>query len=219
VIEAVLLGGAMVAGAPWVLVGLLLVGTLSPWVGGVAVLTLGLFGGGPAIRRSVDVQFCRSVADELRAGASLRNALAVAAHEIGDHALAGACRVGRPFGEVADLVAQRLPGVGPVAAGAIRIAGESGGTVADSFEAIALLASDEQELRDERKAATAQVRASALVISVLPVVLLTGLMASGRLDLIGSGGSLVFGLMVGGLLLIVVGLLSIWRTVRRAEVA
>jgi Flp pilus assembly protein TadB len=117
------------------------------------------------------------------------------------------------------LVAQRLPGVGPVAAGAIRIAGESGGTVADSFEAIALLASDEQELRDERKAATAQVRASALVISVLPVVLLTGLMASGRLDLIGSGGSLVFGLMVGGLLLIVVGLLSIWRTVRRAEVA
>jgi Flp pilus assembly protein TadB len=108
------------------------------------------------------------------------------------------------------LVAQRLPGVGPVAAGAIRIAGESGGTVADSFEAIALLASDEQELRDERKAATAQVRASALVISVLPVVLLTGLMASGRLDLIGSGGSLVFGLMVGGLLLIVVGLPGVY---------
>jgi Flp pilus assembly protein TadB len=191
----------------------------SAWVGGVAVLALGLLGGEPANRWSVDVRFCRSVADELRAGASLRNALAVASHEIGHDDLAGACRVGRPFGEVADMVAQRLPGVGPVAAGAIRIAGESGGMVAGSFEAIALLASDEQELRNERKAATAQVRASALVISAVPVVLLAGLVASGRLDLIGSGGSLVAGLMVGGLVLIVAGLLSIWLTVRRVEAA
>ena len=218
-IEAVLLGGAMVAGAPWALVGLLSVGMLSPWVGGVAVLALGLLGGEPPTRWSVDVRFCRSVADELRAGASLRNALAVAAHEIGHDALAGACRVGRPFGEVADMVSQRLPGVGPVAAGAIRIAGESGGMVADSFEAIALLASDEQELRNERKAATAQVRASALVISAVPVALLAGLMVSGRLDLIGSGGPPVVGLMIGGLTLIVAGLASIWLTVRRAEAA
>jgi hypothetical protein len=44
-------------------------------------------------------------------------------------------------------------------------------------------------------------------------------MASGRLDLIGSGGSLVVGLMFGGLALIVAGLLAIWITVRRAEAA
>lgn len=218
-IEAVLLGGAVVAGAPWALVGLLFIGMSSPWVGGVAVLALGLLGAKPSTRWSVDVRFCRSVADELRAGASLRNALAGAADEIGHDALAGACRIGRPFGELADLVAQWLPGVGPIAAGAIRIAGESGGMVANSFEAIAHLASDEQELQNERKAATAQVRASALVISVVPVMMLAGLMASGRLDLIGSGGSLVVGLMFGGLALIVAGLLAIWLTVRRAEAA
>lgn len=218
-IEALMMGGLVMAGAPWVLVALLLIGTLNPWLGVATLLVLTMLGRASSTRWSADVLFCRSVADELRGGAALRGAVAVAARESGADVLAGACRVGRPFDELADLVAECLQEVGHAAAAAIRMAGESGGKVADSFEAIALLASDEQELHNERRAATAQIRASALVISVILVLLLAGLMASGRLDLIGSGGSLVVGLMISGLVMVSAGLLSIWQTVRRAEIA
>ena len=113
---------------------------------------------------------------------------------------------------------EALPVVGVAVGGAIRVAGETGGRVADSFEAIALMAADEEEMRNERRTATAQVRASALIIAVIPILLLGLLAATGRLSVLVAGGSLSLGFMATGILLIGIGLVSIWWMIRRAEV-
>ena len=217
--EAILLGAAIVAGAPWGFVAILAAGVANPWIGVLALVVLLALRRERSRRWSVDVRFCRAVADELRGGASLRAALAVAAHEINEMVLARACRIGRSYDELATEAELCLPLVGSVAATAIRIAGESGGRAADSFEAIASLAADEEEMRNERRAATAQVRASAFVIAILPVLLLAGLAATGHLSVLAAGGSLTVGFLAAGFILIVTGLLSIWRMVRRAEPA
>ena len=217
--EAILLGAAIVAGAPWGLIAILAAGLANPWIGVLAIVALLTFRRERSPRGSVDLRFCRVVADELRGGASLRAALAVAAHEINEMALARTCRTGRSYAELASEAELCLPLVGSVAATAIRIAGESGGRVADSFEAIAFLAADEEEMRNERRAATAQVRASAFIIATLPVLLLAGLAATGHLSVLAAGGSLTVGFLAAGFTLIVTGLLSIWRMVRRVEPA
>lgn len=217
--EAILLGAAIVAGAPWGFLAILASGLANPWIGVLALVILLAFRRERSPRGSVDVRFCRAVADELRGGASLRASLAVAADEINETALARACRIGRSYEELASEAELCLPLVGSVAAAAIRIAGESGGRAAGSFEAMAFLAADEEEMRSERRAATAQVRASAFIIATLPVLMLAGLAATGHLSVLAAGGSLTAGFLAAGFILIVTGLLSIWRMVRTAELA
>ncbi len=216
-IGAIMTGTAIAVGVPWVIVGVVVVSMVEPWLGIPCVLALVALTRDSSAQWSVDIRFCRGVADELRSGSSLRRALEIAAQDINEHRLARACRIGRPFGELASAVETCLPLVGRAAASAIRIAGESGGRVADSFEAIALLAADEQEMRNERRAATAQVRMSAVIIAALPVILLVMLAATGRIGALTSGGSLTIAFLAAGFVLIAVGLLSIWRMAHRAE--
>ena len=217
-IEALLIGTAVVSSAPWLLVGLLAAGSVDPRLGLLGVLVLVLKGRPRVMPWSREVRFCRATADELRSGSSLRRAVEIAAEDIGEHRLGRAARMSRPFVEIAARVEEALPVIGFAVGGAIRVAGESGGRVADSFEAIALIAADEEEMRNERRTATAQVRASALIIAVIPILLL-GLMATtGRLSGLVAGGPLSLGFMAIGVLLIGIGLFSIWWMIRRAEV-
>jgi tight adherence protein B len=217
--ESLAIGLVIVSGAPLVFVLVIMIGLIHPWIGLVAIWALHLSKREQPSRWSVDVRFSRGVADELRGGSSLRQALAVAAEEINEGGLARACRSGRPYDELASGVEACLSIIGPAAGAAIRIAGDSGGRVADAFEAIALLADDEQELRNERRVASAQARASALIIAALPALLLALLVGTGRVDVLLSGGPLAVGLMTVGFVLITVGLLAIWQMVRRAELA
>ncbi|HSR44814.1 MAG TPA: type II secretion system F family protein [Acidimicrobiia bacterium] len=214
---AIMTGIAVAVGVPWVIVGVAVASMVEPWFGILCLLALFVLRRDSAARWSVDIRFCRGMADELRSGSSLRRALETSARDIDEHRLARACRIGRPFDELATAVEACLPLVGRAAANAVRIAGESGGRVADTFEAIALLASDEHEMSNERRVATAQVRMSAAVIAVLPLILLVILAATGRMDALTSGGSVTLWFLAAGFVLIAAGLLSIWRMVHLAE--
>lgn len=216
--NGLIVGFLIISGAPWLFVVLTVLALIEPLVGLTAILVIVLRNRIPSSRWSIDVRFCTGVSAELRGGSSLRDSLAAAAEDIGEVGLARSCRVGRPYEELAAKVEAVLPIAGAAAGGAIRIAGESGGRVAVSFEAIAALAADEQEMRDEQQSSTAQVRASAFVIAALPLLILSALAASGRLGLLVSGGGLSITLMFLGLLLITAGMFALWWMMRRAQV-
>ncbi len=65
-----------------------------------------------------------------------------------------------------------MPRLGRLAASAVRTAGITGGRVADVFDGLALLATEEVDLIRERRAATAQSRFSAWIVGGIPVVYL-----------------------------------------------
>lgn len=150
--------------------------------------------------------FLQAVAAELRAGAALRIAIADAAERVPSlplHRAARLARAGRPLGEVAGEVVRGLTRNGPLVAAAMRIAGTTGGRVAGTFDELALLATEDMEVRAETLAATAQARMSAWIVAGIPVVYLVFAAATGRLSAlvrIGPAGMAVLG--VGSALLI-----------------
>ena len=149
-----------------------------------------------------EATYFRALSAELRAGASLRSALAEA---------------GVPMSEIADTVEGQFPENGRLAAAAFRLSDWSGARVADTFEGLAERAVASAELVRERKAATAQARLSAIVIGIAPVAFATLLFATGRgsgLMAHGATGILVLG---AGLALEFLGLIAVAVIVRRAE--
>jgi Flp pilus assembly protein TadB len=216
-IGALAAGVAVAAGAPWPLGAVLAVSIRNPVLGLAGVGAWLLTNGERTMANSIDARFCQAVAAELRGGVSLRLALMHASVELDAHTLNRACATGRPFHELAGHVEVLLPAVGRAAGAAVRLAGESGGLVADAFDAIAVIATDEEHLRNERRGATIQARASATIIAALPVLLFGVLVATGRLGLLAGGGPISAWFMVGGLGLLGAGLLVIAGMVRRAE--
>ena len=212
------LGAMIAAGGPWPFVLAAAVTIYFPWLAAAALTVLVVRQRLQQDRTSRDVRFCRGVADELRGGASLRAGVAAAAEEVGEFRLARACRIGSPYRDLAAQLQHALPEVGMQAATAIQVAGLSGGRAAEAFEALALLAVDDQELDGELRAATAQVRASAAVIASLPVFLVVGLIAVGRMSVLTSGGSIATALLLFGGGFISLGWLVIWRMIRGAAV-
>lgn len=205
------------SGAPWPLTGLL---ALESWSPGLALL--GSVAWTTVARRieagpPPDLVFCRSVADGLRAGDSLRISLAAAAEEGGRTGLARRCRAGRPFDEVAAEAEMGLLIAGPAVGAAIRSAGASGGRSADVFEAIAVSVGEEAEIMGEIRAATAHVRASAVLIASIAGGAILLAASSGRIDAaMGAGGAAMTAVALG-LSLIIAGLLLISMMIRRVE--
>lgn len=162
--------------------------------------------------------FLRSLAAELTAGASLRSALAAAVGRAPRLDLSGAARAavaGLPAPVVARALGEALPVNGRAAAATWLLASESGGPAAAMMQSLALRASREGELLRERRALTAQARASAWVVAGLPALLLLGLAVSGRLSV---GDDPAVGLVVAvGIVLQVLGVAAVATMVRRAE--
>ena len=146
-----------------------------------------------------EATYFRALSAELRAGASLRSALAEAVHRVPVLSLGQAVRfaeAGVPMSEIADTVEGQFPENGRLAAAAFRLSDWSGARVADTFEGLAERAVASAELVRERKAATAQARLSAIVIGIAPVAFATLLFATGRgsgLMAHGATGILVLG--------------------------
>ena len=218
VIRVLCLAALIAVGGAWPLVLAAAMSLFLPWFAAAMLAMLLVKQRLRQDRTSRDVRFSRGVADELRAGASLRDAVAAAAEDIGEVRLARSCRIGRSYQEVAALLQHALPEIGEQGATAVHVAGLSGGRAAETFEALALVAADDQELEGEVRAATAQVRASAAVIAAVPVLLVVGLISVGRLSIVTSGGSIATTLLMFGGGLISVGWLVIWRMTRRATV-
>jgi Flp pilus assembly protein TadB len=160
----------------------------------------------------------RALSAELRSGASLRSALAEAAHSVPSLDLAASVRVaaaGMPVDLVADDLVQTLPENGRLVAAAFRLSSWSGARVAAVFDNLASRAAEAADLSRERSAATVQARLSAAIVGLAPLAISLFLFATGRVSIpegVGVVGAVVVGL---GLALEVAGLAIVAVIIRR----
>ena len=155
-------------------------------------------------------RFYAAVHSELRAGASLRRAVAEAATAQDCRALAAVkagALGGASIAEIAGSL-QSLPSGGRRAAMALQIAAQTGGRAADVFLRLADRAAPAADIARQRRTLTTQSRLSAAVVAGLPVAWLA-FGGVGRLgDLISSGGALLAGV---GLAMQLIGVAMVWR--------
>lgn len=163
-----------------------------------------------------EAQFLAAMAADLRAGQSIRAALANAAGAESDESLrlAGKLAVaGAPLSDIAPLV-KPLHVNGSRVAAALQLAEVTGGRSAAVFGGLADRAVDEANRRRERRALTAQSRFSAAIVVGLPVVgVLVG--GAGRVATLlaaGTGGALVAVVGVG---MQAAGAAAVWRMATR----
>jgi Flp pilus assembly protein TadB len=162
-------------------------------------------------RRPVDeVQLLTAIHTELRAGASLRQALASATGSIdGLQSVRGLALSGAPLEDIAANVSH-LPTNGSRLASALQVAAQAGGRSADVFARLADRAVEEAALAREKQALTTQVRMSAAVVGGLPLVwfLLGGV---GRLSTLAAAGGAGLAIAVAGAAMEIGGVLLVWR--------
>lgn len=156
--------------------------------------------------------FCESVASELRAGATLRDALATAATSVDSIPSRSI-----PIAEVAARVSEEFPSIGEELRLTVIAASRSGSDAAALFDEIGSLAIAQSEIRREVRVATAPGKATALVLIGAPLVYLFTQMNSGGLaGFLASSEQRVVATI--GLGLFVVGLavagLVLWRAGR-----
>ncbi len=220
----VLLAGGLALGLSPVIIAIAAVAAIEPRLVLVGAAAWGIV---TAIRRrgkrvipDDEATLFRAMAAELRSGASLRSALAEAAHRVPQIQLDRPVRfaaAGMQMTEIAEAIEVQLPENGRLAAAAFRLSDWSGARVADTFDGLAERAAATAELARERKAATAQARLSALIVGVAPLAFTLLLMVTGRgADLAARGGLgwLVLGVGLG---LEMLGLVIVAVIVRRAE--
>lgn len=164
-----------------------------------------------------EAAYLRGVAAELAGGASLRRGLTAAAGRapgLDLRRVARLCDAGAPWDRVATSAAEALPGAGRQVAAAIEMTAQTGAPAADLFSTIAAGAAEEERLSGERRAMSAQARASAFVIAGLPVGVVALLVVSGRLAVGDGPGPMVMAL---GLVLQAAGLTVMGLMIRGAR--
>ena len=163
-----------------------------------------------------EAAFLGGMAAELAAGAPPRSALVAAASRAPRLDVRRAVRLaaaGMGADRVAAELGAALPTHGRLTAAAWSLAASAGGPAAAMFEMLAVRAADEASLRRERRALTAQARASAAVVAGLPLLLLAGMAATGRLH---PGSDPALGLLLAvGLGMQAAGLAVVWTMLRR----
>jgi tight adherence protein B len=224
VLTAVLLAGALALGVPSLMIAIAAVAAIEPRLVLVGAAVWGVVA---TLRRRAtsitpddEATLFRAMAAELRSGASLRSALAEAAHRVPQIQLDRPVRfaaAGMQMAEIAEAIELQLPENGRLAAAAFRLSDWSGARVADTFDGLAERAAATAELARERRAATAQARLSALIVGIAPLAFTVLLVTTGRgAGLVAHGGLgwLVLGVGLG---LEMLGLIAVAAIVRRAE--
>ncbi len=223
-LTAVLLAGGLALGVPPVIIAIAAVAAIEPRLVLVGAAIWGVVAAvqrrSPRVTPDSEATLFRAMAAELRSGASLRSALAEAAHRVPQIQLGRPVRyaeAGMQMAEIAEAVETQLPENGRLAAAAFRLSDWSGARVADTFDGLAERAAATAELARERRAATAQARLSAVIVGVAPLVFTVLLMATGRGAGLLEHGSLGWLVLGVGLGLETVGLVTVAVIVRRAE--
>lgn len=131
-----------------------------------------------------EVRILDRIVSELQGGASPRAALVAAARRERIVDLSAVERfvvAGLPAPAIAAELADTLPLNGRLVAAAWALAGETGAPAAPIMSLLAGRASERSRLVRERRALTAQARATAWLIAGLPLVVLLGLAVTGRI--------------------------------------
>ena len=159
------------------------------------------------------VDYCDGVASELRAGSSLRQALAASAAAVGRPALAAQIW-NADLSAAAAVVASEFPGVGRELSIAIASTSQAGGPTAAVFDGLASLAIAEDEMEREVRVATAPAKAAATLLLTAPTLYLAARWESMN-ELFGQPGQRTAGAI--GAALVMAGLVIGLVIVRRAR--
>jgi len=189
VLAAGLAAVALLCGAPPLAAAFCLLAWWQPVWCGAGVLFWVVF----ALRRrragspgpDTEADFLRGLAAELESGASLRSGVAAAAQRVPSLDLDAASRLaaaGMPAWRVGACIGSSLRVNGRLVAAAFRLAAEGGGRVAALMQSLAARAAEVGRLRREEAAMTAQARASAWLVGGTPLLVLVGLVVTGRAD-------------------------------------
>lgn len=220
-LTALILAGAIAAGAHPIVIGIAAVSVIEPRLvvfGLAAWVAYGLVQRHKSDDPETEAALLRAVGAELRGGASLRVALAdVAATSPLDLDTAGRlARTGMPMDRVAAELRQRLTFNGAATAAAVELSSWSGARVASLFEGLADHASDAAELRREQRSATAQARLSAWIVGLAPLVFTGLVLAGGGAGALGRAGSAGYLIVAVGVGLELAGLAVVALILRRA---
>lgn len=221
-LTAALLAAAIAAGAHPVVVGVAALAVVEPrlvLVGGVAWSGYGYLRRRRDTGPDTEAAFLRALAAELRAGTSLRLALAESATRfpLGLEPAARLARAGMPMDGIAPLVRERLVHNGISAAAALELSAWSGARTAAVFEGLADRATEAVELRKEQRAATTQARLSAWVVGMAPLVFTALLLAGGGAESLGRAGNAGLAVIGVGVALELTGLAVVALMLRRAK--
>ncbi len=219
---AMLLACGLAAGVPVPVVGILGAGVVAPPVGlGVVAVWQTV---GWAVARGRDdglreAAWLSAVAGELQGGASLRTALAEATVRVPlsghDATVVRRLQSGAPIESVTDGLAAGLPTMGRLVAPAVRIGASTGGRSADMFGRLAVRSAEMADAARQRSSATAAVRLSAAVVGTIPVLLIGGLLVTGRLGAVVASGPVGSMAVVVGVGLQLAGLATVAVMSRR----
>lgn len=179
-IVAIALAAAFATGVDPRRLGLLAAAVYFPWGAGAVVAWITWRARPDEDHRPA--LFCEGVAAELRAGSTLRDALATAATSVGSttdlviepHAF--------PIAEVAASVGEEFPTIGDELRLTVVNASRSGSQAADLFDEIGSLAIAQLEMRREVRVATAPGRATAMLLVGAPTAYLASQASSGGIS-------------------------------------
>jgi Flp pilus assembly protein TadB len=174
VIAAALLCVAVVAGVSWWRVLLLAAVLTAPLLVAVAMTIVVWRSRGSEDDRTI--LFCEGVASELRAGATLRDALSTAVVSLGGAPPA----LDSSLDEFSAELAARFDGIGEELRSTIPAAARSGSAAAAIFGELGSLALAQSEIRHEVRIATAPGRASAMVFIGAPLTFVVSRLVSGE---------------------------------------
>jgi len=160
--------------------------------------------------------FCEGVAAELRAGASLRDALVTASASVGRAAFPGRVHTA-PIAVLATEVGALFPAMADELRLTIIAVSRSGSQAADLFDEMGSLAISQSEVKREVRIATAPGRATALLLVGAPAAYLLSRVSSGGLDRMLESGQ-QRAAVLAGLALFALGAIGavvvVWRASR-----
>lgn len=218
-----LVGWALIAGMDWRLAALVATAILHPLL--VAVLLMGLVlvdaqrGRKQREGCSEEAHVLLGIAGELRAGQGVRAAIAEAGQRssrLDFHAVRRLVASGASLERISEAVREAMPAHGALTAAALRVADRTGGRVAEVFDSAAALALEEEELGQERKAATAQAKTSAVVVVGIPVMVILYRVLSGSLAQSISASAVSAFLTISGVALLGMGIAVMLILIKRA---
>ena len=220
---ALVVGWALVAGMDWRLAVLVMAAVAQPWMAAVFLSGLVLVDARRVRKErggcSEEAHVLLGVAGELRAGQGVRAAVAAAGQRsarLDFHAVRRLVTSGASLERISQALAAAMPVHGALAGAALRVADRTGGRVAEVFESAAALALEEDELRQERRAATAQARTSAVVVVGIPVLAILYRTLSGGLAAGLSASPVSAFLTISGVTLLALGVAVMLVLIRRA---
>jgi Flp pilus assembly protein TadB len=217
-IVSVVLGVAILAGAPWQLV---VVGAALGVAPIPATAVLGIIAVVDSVRRRLsrpdsesEADLYRSLAGAVSAGETLHGAIRHADHPSITPSVIRLCSVGAPIGEVGAELASSLPTSGRSFAALCAMSELTGSSLVDALERLAERAEATVENQRKRRVSLAQTRLSAWVVGVAPLALTMVVLVSRGIP--EPGGALVAVPIAVGAVMQIAGTLVVFTVSGRA---